>query len=466
MPVEIACPSNAVEAVPDLGETDLRPTTLAVCAIGCGLSVANIYYAQPLLDAMAHDFEIPPAAIGLVVTLTQIGYALGLILVVPLGDLIDPRKLAVAQAASSAVALTIVAASQSAAVMFPAMVMVGLLSVIVQVLVAYAAALAEPARRGQAIGTVTSGIVMGILSARVVAGLLSDLGGWRAVYMVSACLSAVLALALAHLLPRRGSASFAGSYFAVVRSIPRLFVEDPVLRLRGMLALLIFATFSTFWTALVLPLSASPFSFSHTQIGLFGLCVLGRDRTTKEWLAWTHAWCHEGVLERRKSIAPRLRDFADAGELTIVGDALEDIAAIVDVVAQVKDAGLLACVGVDPAGLGEFIEALAEIGVTQDAKLLVGVPQGYGMMNAIKTTERKLANGTLRHAGSGLMAWAVSNLKIEPTATAIRATKQNAGDAKIDPVMALFDAVVPMSMNPEPPANANLAGFLADPLFG
>ena len=199
---------------------------------------------------------------------------------------------------------------------------------------------------------------------------------------------------------------------------------------------------------------------------LFGLCVLGRDRATKEWLAWTHAWCHEGVLERRKSIAPRLRDFADAGELTIVGDALEDIAAIVDVVAQVKDAGLLACVGVDPAGLGEFIEALAEIGVTQDAKLLVGVPQGYGMMNAIKTTERKLANGTLRHGASGLMAWAVSNLKIEPTATAIRATKQNAGDAKIDPVMALFDAVVPMSLNPEPPANANLAGFLADPLFG
>ncbi|AWN35857.1 MFS transporter [Methylobacterium radiodurans] len=271
MPVEIACPSNAVEAVPSVGETGLRPATLAVCAIGCGLSVANIYYAQPLLAAMAHDFEIPPAAIGLIVTLTQIGYALGLILVVPLGDLIDPRKLAVAQAASSAVALTIVAASQSAAVMFPAMVMVGLLSVIVQVLVAYAAALAEPARRGQAIGTVTSGIVIGILSARVVAGLLSDLGGWRAVYMVSACLSAVLALALAHLLPRRGSASFAGSYFAVVRSIPRLFIEDPVLRLRGMLALLIFATFSTFWTALVLPLSASPFSFSHSQIGLFGI---------------------------------------------------------------------------------------------------------------------------------------------------------------------------------------------------
>ncbi|MDV2987023.1 UNVERIFIED_CONTAM: terminase large subunit [Methylobacteriaceae bacterium AG10] len=183
---------------------------------------------------------------------------------------------------------------------------------------------------------------------------------------------------------------------------------------------------------------------------LFGLCVLGRDKVSRGWLAWSHAWCHEGVLERRKSIAARLRQFKDAGELTIVTDELDDISAIVAIVERVKDAGLLACVGVDPAGLGEFIEALAEIEVTQEAKLLVGVPQGYGMMNAIKTAERKLANGTLRHAGSGLMAWAVSNLKIEPTATAIRATKQNAGDAKIDPVMALFDAVVPMSLNPEP----------------
>ncbi|MER2263511.1 terminase large subunit [Methylobacterium oxalidis] len=183
---------------------------------------------------------------------------------------------------------------------------------------------------------------------------------------------------------------------------------------------------------------------------LFGLNVLGREKATRHWLSWTHAWCHEGVLERRKAIAAQLRDFEAAGELTIVDDELKDVAEIVAIVEQVKDAGLLACVGVDPAGLGEFIEALAEIGVTQENKLVVGVPQGYGMMNAIKTAERKLANGTLRHSGSGLMAWAVSNLKIEPTATAIRATKQNAGDAKIDPAMALFDAVVPMSLNPEP----------------
>lgn len=181
---------------------------------------------------------------------------------------------------------------------------------------------------------------------------------------------------------------------------------------------------------------------------LFGLCLLGRDRVSKDWLAWCHAWCHEGVLERRKSIAPRLRDFERAGELTIVGDELEDLSAIVEVIAEVQARGLLAAVSVDPAGLGEMIDALAEIDVNPDNGLLIGAPQGYAMMNAIKTTERKLANGTLHHSGSALMAWAVGNLKIEPTATAIRATKQNAGDAKIDPAMALFDAVTVMARNP------------------
>ncbi|KFI31042.1 hypothetical protein CG51_05885 [Haematobacter missouriensis] len=116
---------------------------------------------------------------------------------------------------------------------------------------------------------------------------------------------------------------------------------------------------------------------------------------------------------------------------------------------EVKERGILASVSVDPAGLGELIEALAEIGVTQEEGLLIGSPQGYAMMNAIKTAERKLANGTLKHDASALMAWCVGNIKIEPTATAIRATKQNAGDAKIDPAMALFNAVTVMVRNPE-----------------
>ncbi|WP_421366998.1 terminase large subunit [Agrobacterium tumefaciens] len=183
---------------------------------------------------------------------------------------------------------------------------------------------------------------------------------------------------------------------------------------------------------------------------LFGLTVIGRHRKTRNWLCWSHAWCHEGVLERRKSIASVLKDFEKAGHLTIVDDKLADISGIVEIISMIKEAGLLACVAVDPAGLGEMVEALDEIGVTQEEGLLIGVPQGFQMMNAIKTAERKLANGTLLHAGASMMDWCVSNLKIEPTATAIRATKQNAGDAKIDPVMALFNAVTVMSRNPEP----------------
>ncbi|MBB5758842.1 phage terminase large subunit-like protein [Methylorubrum rhodinum] len=198
---------------------------------------------------------------------------------------------------------------------------------------------------------------------------------------------------------------------------------------------------------------------------IFGIAVVGRDRVTRDWLAWTKAWAHKGVLERRKSIAARLRDFATARELTIVDDALEDISEIVAVAERVKEAGLLACVGVDPAGLGELIEAFAEVGITQDDKLLIGVSQGYGLMNAIKTAERKLASGTLRHSGSGLAAWCVSNLKIEPTATAIRATKQNAGDAKIDVAMALFNAVALMATNPDPAKPSDPSDFLREPLF-
>lgn len=192
---------------------------------------------------------------------------------------------------------------------------------------------------------------------------------------------------------------------------------------------------------------------------LYGFAALGRHKVTRDWLLWTHAWCHKGVLDRRKTIADRLRDFAKAGELTIVEDELDDISAIVDIIAEIKQRGLLAAVAVDPAGLGEMIEALDEIGVTQEEGLLVGAPQGYAMMNAIKTAERKLTNGTLKHSGSKLMSWCVSNLKIEPTATAIRATKQNAGDAKIDPVMALFDAVTVMSRNPAAPEGGNMDDY-------
>ena len=182
---------------------------------------------------------------------------------------------------------------------------------------------------------------------------------------------------------------------------------------------------------------------------LFGVCLLGRDRETKDWLAVARAWCHKGVLERRKSIASRLRDFEAEGTLTILDDELGDISAIVEMAQDVKARGKLASVAADPAGLGEMIDALADVGITPENGLVIGAPQGGYLMNAIKTAERKLVNGTLWHDGSALMAWCVGNLKIEATETTIRATKANAGDAKIDPAMAMFDAVTVMSRNPE-----------------
>ena len=249
----------------------LSRTTTLIFAITAGLSVANIYYAQPLLDAMADDFGIPPAAIGLVVTLTQVGYALGLIFIVPLGDLLDRRRLVVVQGIISAAALVAVATARTEGVLFAGMAVVGLVAVVVQVLVAFAATLALPSKRGKAVGTVTSGVVIGILAARFVAGILADLGGWRAVYLTSAALTFAMAGILFRILPKRLPPGSSDSYFVTLRSIPRLFLREPILLVRGILALFIFAAFSTFWTALVLPLSAPPFSLSHGQIGLFGL---------------------------------------------------------------------------------------------------------------------------------------------------------------------------------------------------
>ena len=145
---------------------------------------------------------------------------------------------------------------------------------VVQVLVAFAAMLASPTTRGKTVGMVTSGIVIGLLLARFISGVLADLGGWRTVYMTSAVTTLLMAILLYRILPRETTTLTSASYPALLRSVLTLFVEEPVLRVRAILALLIFTIFSIFWTALVLPLSAPPYLMSHTQIGLFGLAGL------------------------------------------------------------------------------------------------------------------------------------------------------------------------------------------------
>ncbi|HEY0833728.1 MAG TPA: terminase large subunit [Azospirillum sp.] len=180
---------------------------------------------------------------------------------------------------------------------------------------------------------------------------------------------------------------------------------------------------------------------------LLAVAVLGRDRRTRDWLLWVHAWAHVGVLERRKSEAARLRDFERDGDLTIVDVLPDDVTQLVDIVAEVDAAGLLAQVGLDPMGVGAIVDALAERGI--DGDRVIGVSQGFRLNGAIKTAERKLVDGTLLHAGQPLVAWAVGNAKVEPRGNAVTITKQAAGAGKIDPLMAAFDAVALMATNPE-----------------
>ncbi|WP_342566386.1 MFS transporter [Paenibacillus sp. FSL R7-0345] len=247
-----------------------RPLAL-LFAMTCGLAVANIYYAQPLLDTLAGEFGITPSSIGIVITITQLCYALGLLLLVPLGDLVNRRRLITGQMLVSVLALILVGTASSAIVLFIGIAVVGLLAVVAQTLVAFAAALSSPVERGQTVGLVTSGIVIGILLARTFAGLLTDLAGWRSVYLVSAGLTLIMTGLLFRVLPRHEHTKETLSYLQLLHSLLMLFVQEPVLRIRAVLALLIFTAFSILWTSLVLPLSAPPLSLSHTAIGAFGL---------------------------------------------------------------------------------------------------------------------------------------------------------------------------------------------------
>ena len=180
---------------------------------------------------------------------------------------------------------------------------------------------------------------------------------------------------------------------------------------------------------------------------LLGLAVIGRDKETREWLLWTHAWAHPSVLERRKSEAARFRDFEKDGNLTLVKQIGDDVYQVAEICAQCEASGLLDKIGADPAGLGGILEALTQAEIPEEK--VIGISQGWKMTGAIKTAERKLAEGGLIHGGQPMMAWCAGNAKIEPRGNAVIITKQAAGFAKIDPLMATFNAVTLMSLNPE-----------------
>ena len=247
-------------------------------AVASGLSVANVYYAQPLLDVLAQDFGISHTAIGGVVTATQVGCALALLLLVPLGDRMDRRRLMAMQLLALVAALIAVGLAQSAVALLVGMLCVGMLgTAMTQGLIAYAASAAAADEQGRVVGAAQGGVFIGLLMARVFSGAVSDLAGWRGVYLSSAVLMLVIAVPLWRKLPNVPNvpnASFAASKMSYPRLIASMFAllrQDRMLQVRGVLAMLMFAAFNIFWSALVLPLSAPPYNFSHTAIGAFGL---------------------------------------------------------------------------------------------------------------------------------------------------------------------------------------------------
>ncbi|WP_369942301.1 MFS transporter [Xanthomonas medicagonis] len=271
----MSAPSSAPadrDPVAALAAPPLRRAQVLLFACASGTSVANVYYAQPLLDALAAEFSIDPGAVGGLIGATQAGCALALLLVVPLGDRYARRPLMLWQGAALLLALLAVAAAPSLPVLVAGMLALGLLgTAMTQGLIAYAAASAAPAERGRVVGAAQAGVVIGLLLARVLAGAIADLGGWRAVYAVSAAAMLVLLLALRLALPALPPPHSPPGYLALLRSLLRMLAHERVLQLRGGIALLLFASFSIFWTALVLPLSAKPYTYSHATIGAFGL---------------------------------------------------------------------------------------------------------------------------------------------------------------------------------------------------
>lgn len=180
---------------------------------------------------------------------------------------------------------------------------------------------------------------------------------------------------------------------------------------------------------------------------LLGLCALGRCAKSRKWLVWSKAWAHPSVMERRKSEASRFADFAADGDLVLVAEIGQDVAEVAQICAEVEATGCLDKIGIDPGGIGGILDGLTQAGIPEEK--IVGVSQGWKLGGAIKTAERKLAEGVMQHQGSRMMAWCVGNAKVEPRGNAILITKQASGTAKIDPLMAMFNAVSLMALNPE-----------------
>lgn len=238
----------------------------------CAVSVGTVYAAQPMLTPIGADLGIPGSQLGWIVTVSQAGYLLGLFLAVPLGDMVDRRRLITAHLALTALGACVASVAPVPSVLLVGVAIAGFFAVVVQTTVAFAASMSEPQERGRNLGFVTSGVVIGILGARVVAGAVADLWGWRSVYAVFAVVLFAMSVLVVLALPADPRDDRA-KYRDVLRASGLLFRQRPFLS-RGLIAFFLFASFGTLWSGIALPLGSSPWHLNTAQIGLFGLVGL------------------------------------------------------------------------------------------------------------------------------------------------------------------------------------------------
>ncbi|MGA2014689.1 MAG: MFS transporter [Solirubrobacteraceae bacterium] len=269
MPDAVAEPAGAGARRATLGGGISRPLVLLL-AVSCGAVVANLYYAQPLLHTLGRAFGVSDGDAGFLVTVTQIGYVIGLSLLVPLGDLRERRGLITGTLVVTAAAMAVAAAAPSIAVFGAALGVAGITSVVAQVIVPMSSSMATDGERGQVVGTVMSGLLIGILLARTVSGLVASALGWRTVFWCAAVAMLALAATLRRALPRVPPTTEL-TYRGLLRSVVALVGEEPVLRQRMAIGALAFGCFSTLWTSLAFLLSGAPFHYGNAVIGLFGL---------------------------------------------------------------------------------------------------------------------------------------------------------------------------------------------------
>ncbi|MFJ8919250.1 MFS transporter [Streptomyces sp. NPDC102415] len=244
----------------------------ALFAVICAVAVATIYVAQPVLAQIGDDLGVPEADLGWIVTAGQLGYLIGLALLVPLGDMFDRRKLIAGHLLLAAAGMALAAVAAQLWLLLAGLVLAGLFAVVVQTTVAFAADLSTAAERGRTLGAVTSGVIIGILGARVLAGSLAALWGWRSVYVAIAVLLVALTCCVLRLLPP-DPRDVRTTYGAVLIALGRMFRERLFVS-RGLIAFFLFASFGTLWSGLALPLAAGPWHLSPAQIGLFGIAGL------------------------------------------------------------------------------------------------------------------------------------------------------------------------------------------------